>query len=212
MKKPIFFIFLLVCTTCALLACTKKNSSALEADGLSNEPTQEVEPAKVDLEQTTLQHKTDAYNKMSQAGGLDYYFDKFGETEVVLDLDKFLGDLGLNYSVKKDQIVIAPNISYDPAEDFEYVIRYEGDMIHGNDTHIGRTADGWERTESYDSATDFIFLMSLNKQVYYIGCDELDIMYRSLRVLTTPSEKIAEVNEAIDIELSWSEEPVEFEG
>lgn len=212
MKKPLFFIFLLVCTACALLACTKKNSSALEVDKPSDGQAQKVEPAKIDLEQTTLQHKTDAYNKMVQAGGLDAYFDKFGDDEIVLDLDKFLGDLGLEYTVENGKIRIVPNVEYAPADDFEYVILYEGDMIHGNSTFIGRTDDGWKKNDGYNSATDFIFLMSLNKQVYNIGCDELDVMYRSLRILTTPAEKVDEVNAAIDAELAWSDEPIESEG
>ncbi len=212
MKKPLFFIFLLVCTTCALLACTKKNSSALEVDKPSDGQAQKVEPAKIDLEQTTLQHKTEAYIKMTKAGGLDAYFDKFGDDEIVLDLDKFLGDLGLKYTVENGKIRIVPNVEYAPADDFEYVILYEGDMIHGNSTFIGRTDDGWKKNDGYNSATDFIFLMSLNKQVYNIGCDELDVMYRSLRVLTTPAEKVDEVNAAIDAELAWSDEPIEFEG
>ncbi|MBR2772459.1 MAG: hypothetical protein IKD78_10720, partial [Bacteroidales bacterium] len=88
-----------------------KKETAVEADKPSDGQAQKAEP-KIDLEQTTLQHKTEAYNKMVQAGGLDAYFDKFGDDEIVLDLDKFLGDLGLKYTVENGKIRIVPNVEY----------------------------------------------------------------------------------------------------
>lgn len=159
-----------------------------------------------DVEQTTIQHKESAYQNMVKAGTLDYYLaDSNGGP--ILDLEKFLADLGLDYEVGKETIRITPNVPYTSNEDFEYVIRFDGDMIRGNDTFISRADSGWKEIEHYDSATDFIFLMTLDRQIYYIGCDELDVMYRSLRVLTTPLDKVAEVNDAIDAELNWSDEP-----
>ena len=159
-----------------------------------------------DIEQTTIQHKESAYQNMVKAGTLDYYFAD-SNSGPILDLEKFLTDLGLDYEVSDETIRIAPNVPYSPNEDYEYVIRFGGDMIRGNDAFISRTDSGWKETEHYDSATDFIFLMALDRQIYYIGCDELDVMYRSLRVLTTPLDKVAEVNDAIDAELNWSDEP-----
>ena len=54
--------------------------------------------------------------------------------------------------------------------------------------------------------------MVLNRQIYYIGCDELDVMYRSLRTLTAPADKVDEVTAAIDAELKWSDDSIEVEG
>ena len=227
MKKPFILIAIVASFVCVFIACSSSHKNASSAAETVIEPVpkepwhgdcqaiarnnEDFGGGPIDIEQTTAQHKESAYQNMAKAGTLDYYFvdSNNGPT---LDFEKFLADLGLSYEVSKNTIRITPNVPYSPNEDFEYVIRYEDDMIHGNDTHIGRVADGWERTESYDSATDFIFLMALDRQIYYIGCDELDVMYRSLRTLTAPADKVDEVTAAIDAELKWSDESIEVEG
>ena len=204
MKKPFFFFFA-VCAIIACVACAKKAQST-EAKDI--EPVNVVD-TKAELAKATAAHKADAYQRfMAKGGTLDPYFTENAERPV-LDLDSFLKDLGLKYTVLGDSIVIEPDTQYALDEDFMYTIFYEGDMIHGNRTEVGRNADGWQTTDKYDSATDFIFLAKLNGKTYYIGCDELDVMYKSLRVLTTPADKVTEVEKAIDAELTYSEEPIE---
>lgn len=207
MKKPIFLL-LVACAAVACVACARKAQTPVEASDVDNTPVNVVD-TKALLQKATAEHKADAYaNFMAKGGTLDPYFSESTERPV-LDLNAFLGDLGLKYTVFNDRIVIEPNTQYALDEDFMYTIFYEGDMIHGNRTDVGRGAGGWQTTDKYDSATDFIFLATLDGKTYFIGCDELDVMYRSLRVLTTPTDKVAEVEKAIDAELTYSDEPID---
>ena len=166
----------------------------------------EDDTVKIDLVQTTAQHKLDAYERFEAKGGK---MDAFGiamPEGTLFDLLAFTETLGLNYEVNEKTIIITPNVPYEPSDDFKYVINIDDDMVRGHDMYVGNLGgENWTVSEHYDSATDCIFQMVLAKQVYDIGADEFDQMYRNLRVLTTPLEKVREVNEAIDAELSYSE-------
>ncbi len=207
MKKPIFFI-VAACAIVACVICVRKTHSSVEAidDTSAKDEIVDTEAATAEA---TAKHKVDAYERFMAKGGtlLPYFSDSVQGS--VLNLEAFFNDLGLDYEVRTNEIVIAPNTKYSLDEDFMYVIFYEGEMIHGNRTGIGRGAGGWQTIDAYNSATDFFFLVALDGKTYFIGCDELDVMYRSLRVLTTPKDKIAEVEKAIDAELNFSEEPIE---
>ena len=166
----------------------------------------------VDLAQATMQHKLSAYENFEEKGGNMNAFLSEREDGIAFNLVDFLKTLGLNYDIytyndKDDEIVITPNTTYLPDDDFEYIINFEDGMVHGHDMHVGRLANGeWIMNEHYDSATDFIFQLVIHKRtVYQIGVDEFDQMYRNLRVLTAPIDKIGEINESIDKELAYTE-------
>ncbi|MBO4855028.1 hypothetical protein J5500_01310 [Candidatus Saccharibacteria bacterium] len=194
-------LFLLIAAILmGLFATTGCGSTAAKAE---NDEDRLVITPPLDLQQTTTQHKLDAYERFMAAGGK---MTAFSNSDLqTFDLNQFLDTLGLDYVVKDSHIIITPNVPYFPDDDFEYVINFEGDIIRGHDLYVGNNDnERWSMTEHYDSATDFIFQTSLDKQVYQIGADEFDYMYRNLRILTTPVELIREVNEAIDAELAYT--------
>ena len=197
MKIRRFFLLLaaLIVGVFAATGCQKRDLA-----------TEDDNTVKIDLAQTTAQHKLDAYERFEAKGGK---MDAFGiamPEGTLFDLLAFTETLGLNYEVNEKTIIITPNVPYEPSDDFKYVINIDDDMVRGHDMYVGNLGgENWTVSEHYDSATDCIFQMVLAKQVYDIGADEFDQMYRNLRVLTTPLEKVREVNEAIDAELSYSE-------
>ena len=198
MKK----ILLLVTAIFGIFAMTGCETTVTKPE---DEEKVTVAPApQIDLEQTTAQHKSAAYRSFMEAGGTMTAF--YNDALQTFDLDDFLKTLGLVYSVTDGNIAILPNVPYAPDDDFEYIIHFTDDMVRGHDMFVGRNDDGgWSMSERYDSATDFIFQMSLNRQVYQIGADEFDQMYSHLRILTTPPELLDEVNKAIGAELEYSE-------
>ncbi len=203
MKKPIFFIM----AACAVVACVifikKERPSAKKVDDVP--AGGEIVDVEAATAQATAKHKADAYGRFMARGGTLHPYFSDSEDGPILNLKAFLDDLGLDYTVKANQIVIMPSVKYSLDEDFMYTIIYNEGMIRGNRTNVGRGAGGWQTTDAYDSATDFIFLVTLDEKTYYIGCDELDVMYKSLRMLTTPADKLAEVEKAIEAELGFAD-------
>ena len=157
------------------------------------------------LTQGTAQHKINAYNRFMEKGGSITAFAAPGSNGEVFDLAEFLKVLGLDYWIYDDTIVIRPNLPYTPDEDFEYTLEYSEDIVRGHILQMGKYDDSWTFYEHYDSATDVIYQMLIGKQLFLIGADEFEQMYSKLRILTTPSEHIEEVNWAIGEEWKLSD-------
>ena len=78
---------------------------------------------------------------------------------------------------------------------------------------IAEKADdnAWKESRDFESATDFIFDMVLGGEKYLIGADAMDALWRDVRVLTAPEDKVEVVNAAVDAELaSYYELPDDF--
>ena len=210
MKKLLIVLAFLVAFSC-LTACDKAdatNSTSVEPE--DQRMVQGYHP-EVDLAQATMQHKLLAYENFEKKGGkMDVFFSEtdYGTSFHLMDFARTLG-LNVEFFVRKDadnEIVITPNATYYPDDDFKYILYYSEDMVRGHDMYIGRLANNeWAYTEHYDSATDCIIFMQGTKFVYRIGIDELNQLYRNLRVLTAPIDKTGEINESIDQELAYTE-------
>ena len=97
--------------------------------------------------------------------------------------------------------IIAP-VGYRPSDDFRIEVLVDEAKIAGDVISLGRLADNnWNESERHDSATDFTTKVTIGASVFTIGYDELDYLYRQLRVLTAPSDKFDELNRAIDEEI-----------
>lgn len=206
LKRLFYFLAIVASIAAIATACSKRSTSpAIEDDG---EKLKVDEMPVIDIEQSTIQHKMDAYKHFKEKGGhIDAYFIEYENSDVTLfDLNEFLKDLGLSYEKTEKAIVIKPNIEYSTKENFVYTINYKDDMVYGHDLMIGGPKDEeWDLYDHYDSATDFIFQAVLGRDVYMIGVDEFDQIYGKLLMLTTPAENLQEMNQLISEDLSYSE-------
>lgn len=189
MKKNFFSMIVAVIAIILTTGCSAEKQREAKNENASG----------IDVVQTTLQHKQDAYRLFSPKG-LEGYFETDAEGKI-LNFAKFLEDLGLKYRINESTIILAPNVEYDEADDFEYVLDYEDDVICGDHRYQGRHGTIWQTADSYESAADFVFRMALENKIYLIGGDELGIMYRNLRLYTAPADKIDEISAEIDEEL-----------
>ena len=211
LKKLLIALAFLVAFLTCLTACDKAGADkSTNVEPEDQRMVQGYHP-EVDLAQATMQHKLLAYENFEKKGGkMDAFISEtdYGTSFHLIDFARTLG-LNVEFFVRKDadnEIVITPNATYYPDDDFKYILYYSEDMVRGHDMYIGRLVNNeWAYTEHYDSATDCIIFMQGTKFVYRIGIDELNQLYRNLRVLTAPIDKIGEINESIDQELAYTE-------
>jgi len=208
-KFPLFVLVAIVCFIAA--GCGKRTSS--EAF-INVEAEREIAPqSTAEKEDKTAQLKEMSYQNFD-GKTMDDILVKEAD-EYIVDFNEFFNLAGLSYDFVGDSIVVTP-IEYNAESDFAVSIHLFKNspylIVGGSTTSKGRNTDGtWRESRDFESATDFIFGAVLDGKEFLIGADELDFLWREIRVLTSPEDKVAAVNAAVDAELaSYYEVPEDF--
>lgn len=204
MKKVIFLCFI-AAMACLLCACTIRESAAMPT-----EVTEANTGANIPSENAPLDTSDKAVDRTAELKTLSYRNFKGSTMDLivtdgyVIDLGKFFELAGLKYAISGGIIDIYPQ-DYNADEDFFVKIYYSAPLNIVNGDTIGRERqdDGsWREQKSHESATDFIFDAVLGEQKLKIGADELDYLWREIRLLSAPADKAAEINAEVDAELA----------
>ena len=192
-------IFAVAIVFLAITGCSKKSLT----QGVEVEPN--TAPSETIIPATRQEQNYQNFKGKT----MEVMLDQRGDN-VVVNLARFFQLAQINYEVRETEIVLTVD-EYAPEDEFQVTIRYTPgyNIINGDRIDVGRKADGtWETTRTHESATDFIFEACIDDQDFLIGVDELDYLYRELRLLTVPAEKRAEVAAEIDAELAsyWVDE------
>ncbi len=197
--RRIFSIIFLVVLAISLTACATYEDKKVPAPAYPHTDKGE------NIHDDTAELKMTAYNNFK--GKTEYDLVSDGK----VDFEKFFQLAGLDYYVVDDHAIVTESRKYNDAESFAIIIHVdpETDIITDDVTYVGRIGESdWGSIIRHESATDFIFDAKLGERDYRIGCDELDYLWRKVRVLTAPVEKIDEVNSTIDDEIkSYSNNP-----
>ena len=192
-----FPYFILIAVACFIVCgCARKENSASAI----------TVTAEYDTPVSTTEDKTDELKNIS--------FNNFIATDdaKAISFDEFFNLAGLDYVIIEKDIVVTP-INYNKESDFAIQIHVQSNgIISGYNLSKGRAADNtWKESRDFESATDFIFDMVLGDEKYLIGADAMDALWRDVRVLTAPEDKVEVVNAAVDAELaSYYELPENF--
>ena len=201
-KFPIFILAVVACFIAC--GCNRKDVSTAAINVTAEEAPQST------TDKTDLLKELSFKNFEGKTMG-DILADEVGD--YTLDFDEFFNLAGLDYDMIGDDIVVTP-IEYNKASDFAIQIHISQPygIVSGYTVNKIREADGtWRETHEFNSATDFIFDMTLNGNKYLIGADAMDSLWREIRVLTAPEDKVEVVNAAVDAELaSYYELPENF--
>ena len=207
-KCPLFVLIAIACFIA--VGCGKRTSS--EAF-INVDAEREIAPQSTAEEDKTAQLKEMSFQNFEGKTMDDILAD--GAGEYIIDFDKFFNLAGLSYDFVGDDIVVTP-IKYNAEADFAVQIHlFKNEpylIVGGSTTSKGRNTDGtWRESHDFDSATDFIFGATLGDKEFLIGADELDYLWREIRVLTAPEDKVEVVNQAVDAELaSYYDIPDDF--
>lgn len=205
MKKLVFVIATIIaCGT--MIACVSSENRAAEAPKpaaitVIEEPL--VAPASAIEESPkidrTAELKVQSYEAMKGYMEADFYNDND-----FFDMAAFCKAVGCKcvLSSTLDEIVIEP-IDYNDKEAFQVSIKISPTtkMINGDVIRLGKIENGWEDTEYHFSATDFTTGLVIDDYYVQIGFDELDYLWREIRLLTAPEDKFDEINAEIDAEI-----------
>ncbi len=207
MKK--FYVLICIIFSLFVTACNSKSTEA-SADEPSIKSVQVVEsplhyeePEPESSSESELD-KTAAYKESSYRN-----FDGKSEADFVtedkesFDLVAMIETAGCAYYLDEatGNFIIAP-VGYRPSDDFRIEVLVDDAKIAGDIISLGRLADNnWNESERHDSATDFTTKATIGANTFIIGYDELDYLYRQLRVLTAPSNTVDELNRAISAEI-----------
>lgn len=196
MRKFFSIIIMVIVALCLVCGCTNSNTEAM----VSSLDTTDEKYAPVGFQEgihdNTSWLKEDAYRNFE------------GKTEFDLvqgdkiDFAKLFELAGMKYRIVDDGIIAASS-GYNLEESFVFFIRIDPEyhIVNGSTLFKGYHDDKtWEEIIEHDSATDFIFDAKLGDNEYRIGADELDYLWREIRVLTAPADKIDAVNAAVDAE------------
>ncbi len=211
MGKKFPFLILAVIACFIAVGCGRRESSEALVN-VAAEP--EIAPqSTAEKEDKTAQLKEMSFQNFDGKTMDDILADR--DDEYIVDFDKFFNLAGLSYDFVGDDIVVTP-IEYNAEADFAVQIHLFNNspylIVGGSTTGKGSNADGtWRESHNHESATDFIFGATLGSKEFLIGADELDYLWREIRVLTAPENKVEVVNAAVDAELaSYYELPDDF--
>lgn len=204
MKKLVFVIATIIaCGT--MIACVSGENRAAEAPKpatitVVEEPL--VTPASVVKEQLvdrTMELKVQSYEAIKGYMEADFYTD-----EDFFDIAAFCKKVGCKCTLSSalDEIIVEP-IGYNDKETFQVSIKISPatKMINGDVIRLGKIENGWEDVEYHFSATDFTTGLVIDDYYVQIGFDELDYLWREIRLLTAPEDKFDEINAEIDAEI-----------
>ena len=207
MKK--FYVLICIILAIFVTACNSKSTEA-SAEEPSIKSVQVVESplhyeeSKPESSSESGLDKTDAYKESSYRN-----FDGKSEADFVaedkesFDLVAMIETAGCAYYLDETtgNYVIAP-VGYRASDDFRIEILVSNTKIIGDIISLSRLdSSNWNESERHNSATDFTTKVTIGASVFTVGYDELDYLYRQLRVLTAPSDKIDELNRAISAEI-----------
>ena len=208
MKK----LYVLICIIFSLFVVTACDSKSTEAS--AEEPSVksvQIVESPLQYEESELESNSESeLDKTATCKESSYRnFDGKSEADFVtedkesFDLVAMIETAGCAYYLDEmtGNYIIAP-VGYRPSDDFRIEVLVDEAKIAGDVISLGRLADNnWNESERHDSATDFTTKVTIGASVFTIGYDELDYLYRQLRVLTAPSDKFDELNRAIDEEI-----------
>lgn len=148
-------------------------------------------------EDRTHEFKLASFNAFIDKREVDFYTDNR------FDFVKVIEAAGCRYSEFENTITISP-IGYSKDETFEIVIAYDSEgIINGDTIFVGKSAgENWIKIYSHQSATDFMTEAIIGDKKLLIGFDELDYLWRELRVLTAPADKAEEIDGLILAEIA----------
>ena len=199
-----FPYFILIAVACFIVCgCARKENSASAI----------TVTAEYDTPVSTTEDKTDELKNISFNNFEGKTMEDIATDDAkAISFDEFFNLAGLDYATIEKDIVVAP-INYNKESDFAIQIHVQSNgIISGYNLSKGRAADNtWKESRDFESATDFIFDMVLGDEKYLIGADAMDALWRDVRVLTAPEDKVEVVNAAVDAELaSYYELPEDF--
>jgi hypothetical protein len=201
-------IFLATTVFCgAMIACVSGENRAAEAPKpatvtVIEEPL--VAPVSASEESPKIDHtaelKVQTYEAMKGYMEADFYNDND-----FFDIAAFCKAVGCKcvLSSTLDEIIVEP-IGYNDKETFQVAIKISPatQMVNGDVIRLGKIDENsWEDTEYHFSATDFTTGLVIDDYNVQIGFDELDYLWREIRLLTAPEDKFDEINAEIDAEI-----------
>ena len=196
MRKFFSIIVMVIVIVCLVCGCSNSD----KANAVSTNTTEDefYTPAgfQEGFHDTTAWKKEVAYNNFDGKTEFDIVDDE------KIDFAKLFSMADLTYRVIDDGIVAASR-GYNYEESFAIFIDIDPEyhIVHGSTIFKNRQEDEtWKETIKHESATDFIFDAKLGENEYKIGADELDYLWREIRILTAPADKIDAVNAAVDAE------------
>ncbi len=208
MKK--YYVLICIVFSLFVTACNSKSTEA-SAEEPSIKSVQVIESplhyeeSKPESSSESGLDKTDVYKESSYRN-----FDGKSEADFItedkesFDIVAMIETAGCAYYLDETtgNYVIAP-VGYRPSDDFRIEILVSNTKIIGDIISLGRLdSDNWNESERHNSATDFTTKAAIGANTFIIGYDELDYLYRQLRVLTAPSDKFDELNRAISTEIA----------
>lgn len=197
MKKTLVLLLVLLClctTACSIERIRDDEPQKPDiSDVISEEPTR-AEIAK----NRTAELKQQSYERMLGKDETSF------ATEDSFDMGLFIETCGAQWTFNSLGDIIITPIDYDAESDFRIqILCTKNGFISGDLIYIGNRGDGsWDNFTEHGDPTDFVMKTSIGEHEYQIGFDELDYIYRQLRLLTSPADKQAELNELIDAEIA----------
>ena len=207
MNKRLLMLLVIVFTCSTMIACTGFKTAATTKQPTSITIIEEpIDPpaAKItsvvneEPKDKTAELKTQSYEALRGYTEVDFYDGEY------FDVAAFARQAGCTcvLSSNLDEIIIRP-IGYNDEETFEVIVKVSPttQMVNGDTIHLGKIDGGWRETENHYSATDFTTGIMVDSYGMQIGFDELDYLWREIRLLTAPDDKFDEINAEIDAEI-----------
>lgn len=201
MKKMVIFLVLTLCL-CSCIACSDEDTKSKAqpvAITVIEEPLVTPVSTATAIDKTA-ELKQKSYEALKDLCEADFYND-----DEDFDFVEFARAAGCSCTLSEDlkEIVIHP-FNYNDEENFRIVINVDSlrRTINGDTIYVGKKGDEWRDTISHHSATDSTTGAVVDDYRMRIGFDELDYLWRQLRLLTAPKNKADEINAAIDDEIA----------
>ncbi len=197
MKKFVFFVVGIM--LCGLVGCgqakTAEEPKAVAV--IINEP-----PIPKPIEEVKFVDRTAELKLASYEAFLDDTEENFYDDHGYFDIAAFAEQAGCECVIKEHEIKIRP-LDYNAAADFEVVLEIAPltRMVTGDTIYAGWNGENFVSTEVYESASDFTTKLTLGDSFAEISYDELDHLWREIRLMTAPDDKAVEINAAIDAEI-----------
>ncbi|MCQ2571003.1 MAG: hypothetical protein MJ154_02035 [Candidatus Saccharibacteria bacterium] len=144
----------------------------------------------------THESKEASFDAFKDKREVDFY------TGEKFDFARVAETAGCSYLVSEDSIIITP-IGYSDEATFKIEIFYDSrGFINGDSISVGKSDETWIKAYNHQSATDFTTEATAGEKDFIIGFDELDYLWREIRVLTAPEDKVAEIDGLIMAEMA----------
>lgn len=206
MNKKLYMLLVMMFVCSTMIACTGFKTAAIKQPAsvtVIEEPISApaaLTSAIKEPEDKTAELKLQSYEALKGFTEADFYDGEF------FDIAAFAKQAGCScvLSSNLDEIIIRP-YGYNDEETFKVVIKMSPttQIVNGDTIMLGKIGeDDWAEVESHYSATDFTTGMMIDSYCVQIGFDELDYLWREIRLLTAPADKFDEINTEIDEEIA----------